>query len=325
MKRDVLGDVRSVRTEMATWDLTNESWQVPMRVTVEEYRLDGKRASSETRGEGWFGRSTNIYDDAGRLIESQIQDGTGKIGRQIYSYDAAGRQIRQVHQGPDGLETFTEENTYAADGSRTRMMYLPKMEGTVSCYTAIDDIDYYLGAEGLRTMITLFDSQGQATELLAKDEDGAILRRMVMTRDERGRLVKDELFLGSLALGPDIPMFGAGASFMTSEYSYDARGLRSEVIRRMSGLSEERQTYSYDQHGNKTESSTELQEREATVNEGNVEYGAPKVTRLRGRMSYRYDERGNWVERVSSQRYGENPDYTPGSIERREIVYFDAG
>jgi hypothetical protein len=110
---------------------------------------------------------------------------------------------------------------------------------------------------------------------------------------------------------------------MTSEYKYYEQGRRVEVVRRMLGLSEERETVSYDDRGNRAETTTEEQQRDGNMNEGNIEYGAATVNRRQARMAYRYDARGNWAERVTSQRYGENPDFTPCSIERRKIAYHE--
>jgi hypothetical protein len=224
---------------------------------------------------------------------------------------------------PDGSVGLTVENAYAADGSFTRVIHLPHMQGDVSFSFGIDDLDYSANAPGATTGTTAFDGQGRASEILLKDADGNVLRRLVLTRDESGRLVKDELFLGAQPLVPDVPLFGAGASLMTSEYTYDERGRRVQVVRRTFGLSEDRETFRYDDRGNRTETTTERQHRDANLVEGNIEYGAPTINRQQARFAYRFDARGNWTERVTSQRYGENPDFTPCSMERREIAYYD--
>lgn len=80
----------------------------------------------------------------------------------------------------------------------------------------------------------------------------------------------------------------------------------------MFGMSEERETIQYGDHGNRTETTTEHQSREETT-----------INRRQARFTYRFDERGNWIERVTSQRHAENPDFAPCSIERREIAYYE--
>jgi hypothetical protein len=324
VKSEAPSGARAVRTEWAQWDLTTESWQAAQRVTVEEYRRDGKLASSEIRfGDGPVSRSGNSHDEAGVLTESWFQNGDGPAGRVLCSYDGLGRLIHQVQRAPDGTERVAEQRVYAADGSHTCILHLPKMEGATAVYCPIEGVDYYCSAPGTTTVTTVYSKEGHSSEVLLKDADGAVLRRFVLTRDEFGRLVKDELLLGALPLAPDVPLFGAGATLMTSEYKYDEQGRRVEVVRRMFGVSEDRETVSYDDRGNRTETTTEEQQREANMNEGNLEYGAATVNRRQSRMAYRYDARGNWLERVTSQRYGENPDFTPCSIERREIAYYE--
>jgi hypothetical protein len=324
VKSDTPAGARSVRTEWAEWDLANEAWKAPTRSTIEEFRSDGKISVSESRfGNGPAFRVTHAYDDAGLLTESQFYNGDTAAGRQTNFYDERGRLIRQTQHGPEG-ERVGEECIYSPDGSYTRVMYLPTMEGNVSYYCAIDDSDYYLSAPGTNTMTTAFDSSGYTSEVLLKDANGGVLRRLAGIRDESGRLVKDELFLGGEPLDPDIPTLGAGASLMTTEFTYDERGRRVELVRRMFGLSEARVITQYDDDGNRTETTTEREHREAEIHEGNIEYPEATVTRRhQARFTHKFDARGNWTERVVSQRHGDNPDFTLCSIERREIVYYD--
>jgi hypothetical protein len=325
MRPGVPEKARTVRTEWAEWDLTNEMWKAPQRVTVEEFRPDGKLRVSEYRNpDGSVSRSIYSYDDAGLLIESRSENSDGTAGRGTCSYDDRGRPIRSVSYAPDGSVGLTVENAYAADGSYTLVIHYPHMQGDVAFSFGEDDFDYSLNAPGAATGATAFGGHGRESEILLKGADGNLLRRLVRTRDESGRLVKDELFLGVQPLNPEIPLFGAGASLMTREYTYDEQGRRVEVVRRMFGLSEDRETIRYDDRGNRTETTTVHQHREANLIEGNLEYGEAKVDRQQqARFVYRFDARGNWTERVTSQRYGENPDFTPCSIERREIAYYE--
>jgi hypothetical protein len=321
----VPGAARTVRKEWAAeWDLTDEVWKTPRWVTIEEFRPDGKLLVSEMRNpDGSVCRSVNSYDDAGLLTATEFQNGDTS-STSVNFYDDRGRLIRQVDHAPDGSERVGAEYVYAADGSYTRVMYLPHMEGNVMYCSFIEDIDYSFSAPGTTTMTSAFDRQGRASELLVKDAEGSVVRRLVVTRDEAGRLVKDELFLGDLPLEPNIPMFGAGASFITTEYTYDERGRRVDMVRRMFDLSEQRETTQYDDRGNWTKTTSETDHREAQVHdEGAVELGAATVNRQQSRCTHTFDARGNWTERVTSQRYGENPDFTPVSMERREIVYYE--
>lgn len=72
-------------------------------------------------------------------------------------------------------------------------------------------------------------------------------------------------------------------------------------MRRLFGFSEEREQYSYDDLANRAE---------VVNNCGQTLF------------AYKYDGQGNWIERLTSHRQEQNPEFTPGSIERGEIAYY---
>ena len=303
MKEELLGRVRSVRTESALWDLANETWLAPQRVTVEEYREDGKISVSEHRGNGQVSRSTYRYDEDARLIETEFWNGDGRVGKQLHVYDESGRLVRQVGYGRDGARVI-EERTYLPDGSHTRVYPLP--DGAMDVYCPADGADYYFSAPGAREVVTMYDGEDRLSEIRVEDTKGEVLRRFVFSRDEQGQLVKDELLPGDQPL--DLPELGPGAALMTNEYAYDEQGRRIATLRRLLGSKKEREQYSYDDRGNRVEIAAE----------GTLGDGVPNVTRC----TYRYDGQGNWVERLASHRREPNPDFIPASIERREIAYY---
>jgi YD repeat-containing protein len=287
VKQELLGRVRSVRTELAIWDLAAETWQTPERVTVEEYREDGKISANEHRWNGQVSRSTYLYDQPGRLVETQFcWNGDESAGRVAYEYDDSGRLVRQVGYGHDGARVI-EERTYAPDGSHMRVHPFP--EGVTDVYCPVDGADYYFSAIGAREMVTAYDPGDRFWEMRLKNAEGKVLRRFVLTRAESGTLVRDELLRD-----------GQSAT-ITAEYVYDVLGRRTATVRRLFGLSEERQTYSYDDRGNQTEVVTE---------------------RGQTRFAYKYDGHGNWIERLTSHRHEPNPDFTRASIDSREIAYY---
>ena len=109
---------------------------------------------------------------------------------------------------------------------------------------------------------------------------------------------------------------------MTLEYAYDEHGRRREKVERMFLLSEERETYSYDDHGNRCQITGERKKRDFNAGEdGSIEPGLPEIHRFATRFDYQYDQQGNWTERVTLVRQEQNPDFTPISIDRREIIY----
>jgi hypothetical protein len=284
VKSELLGRVRSVRTESALWDLT--TWQTPRGFTLEEYREDGKISGTEHGWNGQVSRSTFEYGEAARLVETQIWHGDELLGRQAHEYDESGRLIRQVGYGRDGAQVI-EERSYAPDGSHVRVQQLP--EGVTDVYCPVDGADYYFSASGAREIVSVYDGEDRFSEMRVQGAKGEVLRRFVLTRDEQGRLVRDELLLED------------GTARMTNEYAYDVVGRRIATLRRLFGLEEEREQYSYDDRGNRAEVVTD---------------------RGHTRFAYRYDLHGNWIERLTSQKHEPNPDFTPASIERREIAYY---
>ena len=326
MKRDAIGNVRSIRTEFAEWDLTGETWQPSTRVTLEEYRPDGKLAGSEFHFQNSPAQqSTNRYDDGGALVETQHRHGGELMWTARYAYDAAGRLLRNVSTSKEGVEQVVEEHAYEADETHRKVMHLPPMEGNVICGFWVEGIDFSVSTPGVRTVTTLYGADGLETEVAFADVSGEVLRRLVITRDELGRLLKSEVFFGGKPMVPEIPAFGAGIALMTEEHSYDAEGRRVAVCRRMFGVSEERQAYRYDDRGNRIATTREDQTFSGTLDEnGQMQrQGAARVSRHESRAEYRFDALGNWIERVNSGRYADNPDFTPCSRELREITYFD--
>jgi len=321
MKTELVGPVRSVRSESAEWDLTNEVWQAPSRVTTEEYRKDGKISSSGLRCETWAHRSSYSYDDAGRLIETRFWNGETPGGWQVNEYDG-GRLVRTVGHSPDGTSE-PHERTYAPDGSYEQIVHFPEILFNMHVpLGAVEGLDCSIGVPYAKTMITRYDREDRACGILIKDGMEREVRRLEVDRDEHGRVVKAELFAdespipGVLALGVDVPM-------TTWEFQYDENGYLIEMKQDMFGLCEERRTHVYDDRGNCIETVTEEQSFEGHVSDhGTIERGTAKSHGSRAHFSYQYDAQGNWIEKVTAQRYGSNPDFTPVSIERREIAYY---
>jgi YD repeat-containing protein len=327
VKRDAAGNVRLIRTEWAEWDLTSETWGPATRATLQEYRLDGQLHASEfSFPNSPLQQSLHLYDDAGRLVETQHRSAGEPAWRSQYSYDTQGRLVHTTGISPDGTEHLAEEYTYEPDGTHARVRRLPSMPGSVGYSFDVEGIDFSISAEGVRTQTTRYAADDLATEVELADAAGEVLRRLVISRHDSGRLVKGEVFFGGKPMVPQVPNFGVDTAFLTQEYSYDEEGRRIELRQQMvGGLSEELSTYSYDDRGNQIATTREDRACEGWVGEdGKVQWqGEPRVDRQENRSTYRYDARGNWVERVISQRHGDNPDFTPGVRELREIIYFD--
>jgi len=111
----------------------------------------------------------------------------------------------------------------------------------------------------------------------------------------------------------------------TVTYSYDEKGRRVERRARMGEMSEECSIYRFDEHDNPTEEIQDHTHREMNSNEaGNPQPANEVSTHRQVRNAYKYDDHGNWTERVISVRLEQNPEFQPTNIERRKISYYDA-
>jgi hypothetical protein len=203
--------------------------------------------------------------------------------RTLYSYDDAGRPMSTSSVNREGEHRQEETSTYDNFGHRTRVQFLhpPKGPGGISYW--IEAADQGVGAPGAVTMTTIYDDNGLVGEVLFHDAENAMVRRVLLARDEAGRLVKTELLFGDRLPFPEaatetekpgVPMaeilakvFGPSQALSTTMYTYDKKGLRVERTVRMGMLGEERTTFRYDDHGNPIEESTMREEREYDVDE----------------------------------------------------------
>jgi hypothetical protein len=111
----------------------------------------------------------------------------------------------------------------------------------------------------------------------------------------------------------------------SATHVYDEKGRRAERRVQWGEISEERFTYRLDEHDNLTEETHEQIQRDMNSNEAGELQPANEVsTQEQWRNAYRYDDHGNWTERVRSVQLEQNPEFQPTNIERRIINYDDA-
>jgi hypothetical protein len=95
------GPVRTIRSELAEWDLAKEQWQAARRVTMVQFRPDGCISEMENHNpNGSISRSRYSYDEAGRLLESifhlaQLFNPQKAMWSTTYHYDDRGCQIER--------------------------------------------------------------------------------------------------------------------------------------------------------------------------------------------------------------------------------------
>jgi hypothetical protein len=343
----VHGPVQTLRIEGAEWDLTGEDWQSPRTSSAVHFRRDGKISKSEHRNpDGSVSRSSRSYDETGRLTETLFQVNDGPIHRNICHYDEFGRLIQTDRVDENGVQQSSETFSYDSAGRKTKVQVAPTLaNNTLFCFS-IEGTDSYYSAAGAATMTTVYDGHEQPVEALLHDANRRLLRRVIFFRDRTGKLVKEEMQLGddqtpfpefekasenasseerAQVAAMFAQVFGPSRIMYIATYSYDERGRRAERRVQWGGISEERFAYRFDERDNLTEETHEQTRREMNSNEAGELKPANEVsTQRQVRSAYKYDDHGNWTERVISVRLEQNPEFQRISIERRTINYDDA-
>ena len=320
---NVHGSVRSIRTELAEWDLTLEQWRAAQYFTIVRFHPGGVVSESEHHNpDGTISRSSFTYDAAGRILEARFGMDDGPVSKSLYLYDERGRPTRVVGVDPDGTEREAENYSYGQDGKRTKVYFVPKqvanafmcaIEGTVQLY----------GAPCATTITTRYADGGKPDEVSFHDADQRLLRRVIFTRDGAGRLITEEIRLGEESPFPSI-VFGPNSVLTSTIYAYDAEDRILQQRTRMGELGENRTTFRYDDRDNPIEEIHEDISREIQIDDAGVLHTAKeKSSTQNARFDYTYDAQGNWLGRLVWSRLASNPNFERSNITRREITYYD--
>jgi hypothetical protein len=343
---NVHGPVDTLRTETAEWDRVKEGWQPAKLQTVVRFRPDGQIAEAEYHNpDGSIARRTCVYNDAGQILEARFQTKDGPVSKTISSYDNSGRLVRTVNIDENGARTESEIYRYDSSGRKTRVQFLPKVEGNVGYSMDVEGALAMFGTSGAATMTTAYDDQDRANEVLIHDASHRLLRRMTYTRDSAGRLLKEEVKLDRGAPFPDMEerlkeappeareslqaalatILGANNP-LSNTYAYDEKGRQVEKIMRMGLLGEHRTTFHFDDHDNPIEEVSEDINREVRMDEqGHPQPSSESSHNQHTRFVYKYDAKGNWTEREVWIIFEPKKDFQRSNIERRQISYYLAG
>jgi hypothetical protein len=338
------GPVQMLRTELANWDAALQQWQPARRTTVARYLHGGQISEYEDALQsGPTARFVHRYDESGRLLESAFYQNDAPVSKTVRRYDEAGRLAHVIESDRDGGERESERYDYDG-GRKTRLRFVPKLDlpAESGISFGVEGAEMGYGAEGVVTIETRYDDLGQPCEALFRNKDHAVVLRVVLTRDDAQRLVKEESFAGeqnpfSLARAieyfpPDeiagaekalSQFFGSHRPICTTTYRYDAAGRQVEKRTVIRGLSEEVAAREFDDHHNLiceiTERTAHSMELDAS---GQFQPGNSESVKSECRYDYRYDSFGNWTERIVSMRLDATADFQPSNIVRREILYF---
>ena len=180
------GPVRTLRTELAEWDITNEQWQAPRSFCLVQLRPDGRVVEQEDHNpNGSISRSRYTYDETGRLLETTFQLDERPNGGRLNRYDESGRLVRTLITDGDGLERDFEVYSYNEDGRKTKLQFVPRLENLGACGVtyAVEGPQLAYGAEGVATITTLYDDREDSCEALFHNHSGSLVLRVVLSRD----------------------------------------------------------------------------------------------------------------------------------------------
>jgi len=251
-------------------------------------------------------------------------------------FDRDGRQ--EGHPGDEGPTATTVDERGLRTTIGRRPPFIPRQHG----------MEYGVHIDGIARydVLTRYDAHEHPVEVLYRDEAEKVLYRILITYDDQHRIVREQILmsntLGDLwsasadsagAVEPPsteqreqfAAMVGAvmpDGIFSTLGYTYDDRGRVAQRVQRMGRVKEVRETYSYDDYGNVAEQQYESTDRDAAIDdEGALVMANESCNESWNRYEYRYDDRGNWIERVVLRRLAPEATFHRVGIERRTIAY----
>jgi YD repeat-containing protein len=347
-------------SEHAEWIEAGATWGPSRHFTRATFDPHGRLIQMDQTGlDRSTARSSYVYDTSGRLAELHWGQADGPISsRHVYSYDAGGRLTRVTRIDEAG-ERDVETVRYDANGRRTVTMTLPPEQPGGFVWAQSTGSEFAYGAPGAVAVATHYDERGVATGGAFYDDNGRALRVIMLTRDEQGRLIREEARLPADVPDPALPglpqsmppddratliqLFNTTFNEMVTTYEYDGRGRLVERRVRMGLLSEERTTFRYaggdDQTGDDPigddpigddpieddpiEEARETSRRELYVDDdGNLARKDERSDTNHIRFEYTYDTQGNWTERIVAQRSEAGAAFRRTNTERRQLTYY---
>ncbi|HEX8141331.1 MAG TPA: hypothetical protein VF553_01970 [Pyrinomonadaceae bacterium] len=337
-KQSLRGPVKSVRIETAQFkeqegELVEEPW---FGHTI-TFNRDGQiveQVNINPDGSQW--RTLNEYTDDGRLLTAKHYDPSGTLSSEIrYIYDLEGKLVAEQAMTPDGKVSMPVTYSYDDEGRKVKIEELNFNAGA-NVLIGIEGTNSSIGVGDAQRIETRYDTLGEAIEVKVFNAEGALTSRMEITRDARGNPLEETQYVGeTLPYGPGSPdvcsteemvelseeqraeveaeiarMFAPGAVMSKHIHSYDEEGRLIESKLTMMGMDAGRQTFAYDEWGNKSE--------EMSYNEDGS-FGTKAI------FTREYDEYGNWTRETVSSASSWDAEFglsTPVHITRRSITYY---
>lgn len=338
------GPVKSITEESTFPDASGKLSEARFqRTTV--YDRDGRMLnirSLNSDGSHWVSR--NEYSSTGQLLKSASGTEGQALTETTYSYDSQHR-----------LQNITTNNKsetpilfrYDEHGRKTKIEtsrasdYRPNVASGGPPFEAAERAPNLPGGG---TATTIYDEHDRPVEVQVRDANGELLYRASRTYDAQSHISDEKQVHDNLvAMFPPearqkiLDQSGLSAEQLQQElhaqlttlmngrdeaYSvsnqYDSAGRLIHTDRRMFNLEDEIDT-TYNDHGDK-ESEITLSMRTGSENASQTENSLSPYSETR--YSYRYDERGNWTERITEYRPGSDAAFQPSMVIKRSLTYY---
>jgi RHS repeat protein len=336
-KHGLRGPVKKVVTETAQFEVRDgQITEKPWFSNTNTFNTEGQSIEQVNRnpdGSEW--RTVNDYSDSGNLLSTRTLDPTGALNSEVrYIYDADDRLVAEQHISPDGKVTTPTTYTYDDRGRKSKVQELDS-DGNTHRMIMIEGTSISITTSEARLIESHYDDHGNVIEVKVLNVDGALVSRAEVTRDERGNSLEETQYIeGGFSLGPCASdscsteelaalteeqkeelaaevarLFSPGTAMARHTHRYDTEGRLIESKLMMMGMEAGRQTFAYDEFGNRSE--------EVSYNENGTESKAV--------LTREYDEHGNWTSELVSTVSSWDAEFgasTPAHVTRRLITYW---
>jgi len=285
-------------------------------------------------GSEW--RIVNDYSDSCKLLATRIYNPSGALSSETgYTYDDEGRLVAQQNITQDGKETTPTTYAYDSGGGKIKIQEFD-FSGEANVWIGIEGTTTSISAEEVKRIETRYDDRGEAVDVRAFNTAGALVSRVEITRDARGNPLEETQYAGDVVpFGPCASgscsaeemaalteeqkaelaeelarLFSPGTAMSKHIHRYDVEGRLIESKLTMMGMEADRQTFAYDEAGNKSEE---------------VSYNEDGKLKSKAVFSREYDEHGNWIKEHVSAALNRGPEFelfTSAHVTRRIITYW---
>ncbi|HEX6728948.1 MAG TPA: hypothetical protein VF074_03010 [Pyrinomonadaceae bacterium] len=336
-KHGLTGPVKSVHVETARLQeqdggLTEEHLFSQIMTFNQEGGLI-EQVDCSPGGVQW--RTVNEYTDSGQLLATKGYDSSGAlISEWRYIYDDEGRLKAEQYTTLDGKVTTPTRYTYDSEGKRIKIQEYD-FSGESHVMIGIEGTGTFVDAGDARRVETLYDDRGAAVEVRVFNADQALVTRIEIKRDSLGNPLEELQYIGDVfPFGPcasgscsEEPrgplseeqqaefeevarLFSPGSVMSTHTHRYDAAGRLVESELTMMGMKANRQTFRYDDEGNKLEEAN---------------YGDEGKPASKAIFTREYDSHGNWTKELVSTASSWDAEFglsTPVHVTYRVISYW---